>query len=103
MTSIYRDDFERHAHDIINVVKGGSWSGSAPQWQIEKIAAMLRVGPGVTVWPRDAAEAAQVARERVLRRPPAVKMPPIKPPGVAMIVPPKGPPTMMAFPPLKKP
>lgn len=74
-TQHYADDFERFAHDIINVVLNqGSRSGSAPKWQIEKIAKMLRTGPGVTIWPRDAAEAAQRARDKV--RVPVLVLPP---------------------------
>ena len=83
---IYADDFERFAHDIICVVNNQGRSGSAPHWQIKKIAEMLRTGPGITLWPRDAAEAAQRARDRARVPPPIVLKPPGPPPMVIPVL-----------------
>jgi hypothetical protein len=94
----FRDDFERLAHDIISTVLQGSRGASVPQWQLEKVADMLRAGPGVTVWPRNAAEAAQAARDRRLRRPPPLKLP-VTPFVAAPVLKPP----MMAIPTAKKP
>ena len=88
----FRDDFERFAHDIINAVTGRQFQPS--RGQVESIAHMLRCGPGVTIWPRNAAEAAQQARDRFLKRPKAVLL---MPPPPKVTLPPR------VIPPVKMP
>jgi hypothetical protein len=81
---MYRDDFERLAHDIACVVMYGKIGGEVRQPLMERVAAMLRKGPGITTWPKDHAEACQRARDEVLRRATAVAAfkPPVKVPAM---------------------
>lgn len=48
MPVIFRDEFERKAHDVISIMKHGSPGGNARAEEVRRVADYLRGGPLAT-------------------------------------------------------
>ncbi len=74
MSVIFRDEFERKAHDVICIVKHGSPGGNARAEEVRRVADYLRGGPLAT---------SRITEVRV--KPPVLPKPLVVPPPPASL------------------